>query len=284
MRDSDSGYEKEVGDEITNSWLDKWMATKQWDTCSRGSTDKRDSIKTVEVDIPGKQYSSYHSASANVRKLVQHQSNLHNQKQAAAPHPTAASPRVHRSLHNCPSPSRTKPLQAARPSSPRCLKEERSYSAANTPCSISSLRSMQRLNSSISRYSVSTINTDIDHQGNNNNNNNGSAYSSGILPNYMAATESAKARVRSQSAPRQRPSTPERDRSGLAAAKKRLSFPVPEPQPNNGFSNNLRSPSFKSVQAGYVGMDLQSNQSCYTDSIGGEISPCSTTDLRRWLR
>ena len=34
----------------------------------------------------------------------------------------------------------------------------------------------------------------------------------GAVPNYMVATELAKARVRSQSAPRQQPSTPEHDR------------------------------------------------------------------------
>ena len=34
----------------------------------------------------------------------------------------------------------------------------------------------------------------------------------GVVPNYMAATELAKARVRSQSAPWQQPSTPEHDR------------------------------------------------------------------------
>ncbi|CAA0806677.1 IQ-domain 17 [Striga hermonthica] len=88
------------------------------------------------------------------------------------------------------------------------------------------------------------------------------------VPNYMAATESAKARVRWQSAPRHRP---ERERS----ARKRLSYPMPDP--NFGLGKNLRSPSFKSVHAGYVGMEEQ-------ESVGGEISPCSTTDLRRWLR
>ncbi|XP_016479221.1 protein IQ-DOMAIN 18 isoform X1 [Nicotiana tabacum] len=43
-------------------------------------------------------------------------------------------------------------------------------------------------------------------------------------PNYMAATASAKARERSQSAPRRMPLTPEREKT--SAAKKRLSFPV----------------------------------------------------------
>ncbi|MCD7460357.1 hypothetical protein HAX54_043388, partial [Datura stramonium] len=43
-------------------------------------------------------------------------------------------------------------------------------------------------------------------------------------PNYMAATASARARERSQSAPRQIPMTPEREKT--SAAKKHLSFPV----------------------------------------------------------
>ncbi|KAK6776920.1 hypothetical protein RDI58_023637 [Solanum bulbocastanum] len=38
--------------------------------------------------------------------------------------------------------------------------------------------------------------------------------SAAAIPNYMVATESALARIRSQSAPQQRPSTPERDRTG----------------------------------------------------------------------
>lgn len=102
------------------------------------------------------------------------------------------------------------------------------------------------------------------------------------LPNYMAATESAKARLRSQSAPRQRPATPEREKGGAnGSAKKRLSFPVP-PDPY-GYSQNLRSPSFKSVAGRYV-PDLRSNVSSCNESLGGEISPSSTTDLRRWLR
>ncbi|XP_076957423.1 protein IQ-DOMAIN 17-like [Bidens hawaiensis] len=103
--------------------------------------------------------------------------------------------------------------------------------------------------------------------------------SGGSMPNYMAATESAKARVRSQSAPRQRPSTPDRDRPGLA--KKRLSFPVPDP--HSAYKQpSLRSPSFSSVN----GVEQQSDySSCYTESFaGGEVSPCSTTDLRRWMQ
>ncbi|CAI9759317.1 unnamed protein product [Fraxinus pennsylvanica] len=247
--------EEHEPEEDSTNWLDTWM--------SRNSTDhKRDSIKTVEIDTPNLIRPSRNS---------HYRSPIHRQSVpnfAASPH--------HSSLYNVPivpqsitpSPiSKTRSLQV-RSASPRCLKEEKSYSTANTP----SLRSTSthRISSSNYRY----------------NNCTNEAAGNAAIPNYMAATESAKARIRSQSAPRQRPSTPERDRNG--SVKKRLSYPIPDPYFENiGFgcpssiSQNLRSPSFKSVQAGYVGMEQQSNRS---DSIGGEISPCSTTDLRRWLR
>ncbi|KAI3741418.1 hypothetical protein L1987_59090 [Smallanthus sonchifolius] len=144
-----------------------------------------------------------------------------------------------------PSPSKTRPMQV-RSASPHYMREDRTYHSNQSQSP--SLRSNYSFNS----QHPST--------------------SGGSMPNYMAATES-------QSAPRQRPSNPERDRSGLA--KKRLSFPVPDTQ-------TLRSPSFASVNEpyGYTGVEQQSNYStCYTESIaGGEVSPCSTTDLRRWLR
>ncbi|XP_076881402.1 protein IQ-DOMAIN 17-like isoform X2 [Bidens hawaiensis] len=105
------------------------------------------------------------------------------------------------------------------------------------------------------------------------------------VPNYMAATESANARIRSQSTPRQRPSTPERDR--VMSVKKRLAYPVNDPCDNAQYcycdnGHNLRSPSIKSVQVGRVGLGQQ--RSYANSTTGVEISPCSTTDLRRWLR
>lgn len=72
--------------------------------------------------------------------------------------------------------------------------------------------------------------------------------SAASVPNYMAATASAMARSRSESAPRQRPSTPER--GNLSSAKKRLSFAAPEPEARGVMSDTeserkLSSPSSK---------------------------------------
>jgi len=249
------------------------MATKQWETSNRASTDRKDNnIKTVEMDT-----SRPFSYSSTTPTCQRSQSQNHQQKQptrhsiASPLHRSYSSRSIHQSPIT-PSPCKPKHLQV-RSASPRCLKEgNKCYSAAHTP----SLSSRYCINNGLGRYGG------------------GSAT---ILPNYMAATEAAKARVRSQSAPRQRPSTPERERSGsVLLAKKRLSFPVPDCGPNgNGvgnigyssnssFSQNLRSPSFKSVHGCHFGMGEQSNYfSCYNEGIGEEISPCSTTDLR-WFK
>uniref|UniRef100_A0A6N2KZX0 DUF4005 domain-containing protein n=1 Tax=Salix viminalis TaxID=40686 RepID=A0A6N2KZX0_SALVM len=98
-----------------------------------------------------------------------------------------------------------------------------------------------------------------------------------------------KARIRSQSAPRQRASTPEREISG--SARKRLTFPVPDPANSNEGSvfndYNLRSPSLKGIHGANMVMEQRSNMSsCYTDSIDDDqlSPPPSTNDLSRWLR
>uniref|UniRef100_A0A6N2KVM7 DUF4005 domain-containing protein n=1 Tax=Salix viminalis TaxID=40686 RepID=A0A6N2KVM7_SALVM len=271
-RNPSAGDEEELEDRTR--WLDRWMATKQWEISSRASTDRKDNnIKTVEMYT-----SKPFSCSSTTPACQRSQSQNHQQKQPTRHSTTSPLHRSYSSLsaHHqspiTPSPCKPRHLQV-RSASPRCLKEEiKCYSAAHTP----------RLSSSY--Y----------------NNNGLGRYGGGgatILPNYMAATESAKARVRSQSAPRQRPATPERERCGSELpAKKRLSFPVPDHGPsgngagnigcssNRSFSQNLRSPSFKSVHGCHFGMGEQSNYiSCYNEGIGEEISPCSTTDLR-WFK
>lgn len=105
-------------------------------------------------------------------------------------------------------------------------------------------------------------------------------------PNYMTATASAKARFRSQSAPRQRPSTPEREKAGGSSVRKRLSFPVP-PDPCSDFEYNSRSPCYKNIHGSHVRMEQtrSSMSSCCTDSLGEEMYlPPTNNDLRRWLR
>lgn len=258
------GNENEL-EERPKIWLDRWMASKPWETRARASTDQRDPIKTVEMDTS----QPYSYLAPNLRRSNPNYHHLQQQQQR----PNSPLHRSHQNQHHhspvTPSPSKTRPIQV-RSASPRCGREDRSFhTSSQTP----SLRSNYYYNGRVGSTSTASGNCSVS-----------------TLPNYMAATESAKARVRSQSAPRQRPSTPERER-GVGSVKKRLSFPAPDPygvgMGYGGYGHNsLRSPSFKSVSGSHFGgVEQQSNySSCYTDSLGGEISPSSTSDFRRWLR
>ncbi|XP_042465064.1 protein IQ-DOMAIN 18-like [Zingiber officinale] len=232
-------------------WKDRWIASRSsFDNrassraAARASTDNRDPIKTLEIDT-SRPFA--HSTPANPRR----------QSPLVPQHPCSPLHRAHHHSPITPSPSKTRPLQV-RSASPRCGRENRSlYGTVETPG-----------------------HHHHHYQGGGPRQQHHPAAAAAV-PNYMTATESAKARVRSQSAPRQRPATPERDRGGCAgsAAKKRLSFPAPDP-----YSQSLRSPSFKSAAGRFAG-DYRSNvSSSCNDSVGGEVSPSSTTDLRRWLR
>ncbi|KAF3789395.1 IQ-DOMAIN 14 protein [Nymphaea thermarum] len=235
--------ERASGISSTN-WLDRWMATRPWESRSRASVDSRDFIKTVEFDTTRPYSSSLNDSWQRSRRHanggVGHSSPLNHRNIPSSLHLSPSRP----------SPAKARILQV-RSASPRCSRareDEVRHSVTYTP---------------------------------------GLHCRHGGVPNYMAATESAKARLRSQSAPRQRPGTPEREkerereRERGSSVKKRLSYPAPDVQ-------SLRSPSFKgafppprSAMTHYSG----SNYSWCTDSIaGGERSPSSAGDARRWLR
>ena len=149
------------------------------------SCDHIDPIKTVEIDTSRPySYSAPHSQKSN--RQYHYQQQRPSSFFDASPLHKANNSLPIRSI--TPSPSKAKPLQMYS-ASPRYLKEEKSHASPHRPNSGSYNQRMS-----------------------------GNAGAAAAVPNYMAApaTASAKARFRSQSAPKQRPSTPERVKAGSA--------------------------------------------------------------------
>lgn len=206
-------------------WYDQ-ETTKQWEMMGRNSCDHRDPIKTVEVDTA--QNYSYSALNFQRSQKAYH----HYQQEPRLQSVSSPLFRTHQnlSIHSPSTPSliKTKPLKV-HSASPRCVREDRDLLTAQTPTL------------------GSTYYHGMDASGN---------AGAGSVPNYMAATASTKARVRSQSAPRQRPMTPEREK--LFSSKKRLSFPVPDPDNGVAMSDmdsddNLKSPNCKTIQMNRMG-------------------------------
>ncbi|GMN31266.1 hypothetical protein TIFTF001_003179 [Ficus carica] len=279
-RNPSAGNEEEL--EGRTKWLDRWMAAKQWEMENNTSADhqRRDSnIRTVEVDT-SRPHSSY--STPNARRSYQYQ---YQKGQTTGPHsgPNIPSSPAHKTQYNTyspvtPPPSKPRPLKVRLASPIRCPKEERCYSATNTPS----------LGRSSGSGSGGGGGGSMCHYG--------MGPSGPAVPNYMAATESAKARARPNSSPRHRPTTPEREQCyySRGGARKRLSYHqvVLEPHNMSGvgigcLGQHLRSPSFKSLQNGccynYHGMENLSPCTCADSIVGRDVSPCSTTDLR-WFK
>ncbi|CAL0311288.1 unnamed protein product [Lupinus luteus] len=242
--------------------------TKAWENRGRVSTNQRDLIKTVEIDTsqPFSHFGSNTYRRSHPNYQYSPQQHQHQRHSIAIQNGS-----IHQSPVT-PSPGKSRTIQV-RSASPRCGREDRSYQTSQTPS----------LRSNSNHHCKGNVCSSSSRAGTSTDTSGGVTY-----PNYMATTESAKARIRSQSAPRQRALTPEKDRVG--SAKRRLSYPVPDPSYNvgirygNNYRHSLRSPSLRSVSRSHFGLEQYSNySSCYTDSLGSEISPASTSDLR-WLK
>uniref|UniRef100_A0A0C9S9K0 TSA: Wollemia nobilis Ref_Wollemi_Transcript_92_2200 transcribed RNA sequence n=1 Tax=Wollemia nobilis TaxID=56998 RepID=A0A0C9S9K0_9CONI len=177
------------------SWLERWMAARPWEKEAPEGSIK--SVDQITGDIgrqgvnTGKGFVNPNVETPNRPRTLQKPS-----KPAGSHSPFTPT-------------SKSSIAARVKNSSPRSIQ-----TTDDDLRSIGSLRSERPRH--CSRYSVAGSSIRDDE----------SLASSPAIPNYMAPTESAKAKARSHSTPKQRPGSS--DNNSVASAKKRLSFPLTE--------------------------------------------------------
>lgn len=197
-----------------------------WFRKDRNLCNQRDPIKTVEVDTSRPYlFTSPNSCKSRNQRHLDHEQYLDPMFIPSPLHGKHLNPSVQ--SPKTPSSSKIKSISC----SPCYQTEERKYQTAETPTS----RSIY-----FHRMSMSENSCPLPR------------------PNYMAATASAMARVRSHSTPRQRPSSPSREQTG--SAKKRLSFPIHD---GHNADDKLNVQRYKGIRASSFGDEQRSNKPYY---------------------
>lgn len=210
------------------SWLERWMAARPWENRVFDTTSvSKDVFDSYSVKSDNHEYVPKRSADvpAPTEPLRLIKPQPVNQPQP----PRASQPPV-----TPPSAYKLSAPVLIRSASPRSSIRREDIEEGGSTVSAATARSMAsgpRYGNG-ARYSTAGSVMSRDDE---------SLASSPSVPNYMQATQSAKAKVRSHSTPKQRPGTPEKDTSSWAATKtKRLSLPVTAenllPVPNIGSS------------------------------------------------
>lgn len=200
----------QVSPRLDWSWLERWMAGRSWDgrTIDKDAPDVSSvkSIEDIQMDTSSVKTRTSFSAHGRTTPSISSAPSKLSKPSAHNHSPTTPQTLI--------KPMTSNGGRSASPRSNRTLEEEGNATARSTPSLVSAPTRFS------SRQSVASSSVRDDE----------SLVSFSTVPSYMATTQSAKAKVRSQSTPKQRPAMLDND--ALSSAKKRLSFPQAEPSMN----------------------------------------------------